>query len=278
MKAVYSFWDQPSSDEHVGYRTRRAMLEGWSLSVAMSNEFYDPVLYIDESGWEKINHLGLPWSDVNFVEFDDMKVHESLWCFPKLWAVRETEPPFVHVDFDVYLHKPLPDFDYMLFQHREEIGGYNYFYRDAVNTVENNEAFSPKPVIWNPNIDYAYNCGVIGCKDREWKNTWTESVIDWVLDDEFSGGLEEGIHDASEEWSSFFFPTLIEQYMAACTEDYLDKKAETLAGGYHNIRENAEEIGYTHLVGTSKRDPENEEIVSNFLKEKYPQLHKEIND
>jgi len=272
MKVIYSYWSDSNTQNHAGYSNEKMMRMGWSLSVLMANEFYEPILWTDKNGWEFIKPLNLPWKDVRIENFYKYDVPAHLWNFSKIIAMIREEPPFIHVDHDVFLHKPLPEFREMLFQNWEHFQNYN-FYKKMVNYVTKNKKFYPLPSSWDKNVQTSLNCGVVGCKSKKFIDLWSDGLLEWISSERFSN-LTGSNHLSGED---HLWPAVIEQYLMACTDKKMGEVSQVLFSDFFpNLQKKLNTKGYTHLLAGSKRKKEIEIKLSNFLKTNYPNQYKRI--
>jgi len=112
MRAVWSFWTMP-------YRARRGFswerdhthLLSWILSVGLAREHFDSIaLHTDNAGAALlVDRLGLDFDHVS-TSLNQLNGHDPDWWMQgKLHTYAEQQEPFVHLDCDVYLFKPLPE-------------------------------------------------------------------------------------------------------------------------------------------------------------------------
>lgn len=265
MTAVFSLWTDVNSNEWAGWDSRKDLLAGWTLAVHRASRHYDCVLYASPEAVEILEPLELPFAEVNAVDFGAMDVPARLWSFSKLYAVQQVEGDVLHVDHDVFLHDPVPDFDGALFQNREDAEGY-HVYADVVPFVDSEEAFAPRPEAWTADYEYAYNCGIIGINDPIWREAWVDPVVEWARSGRFGEGMKG---------EDFFFPVVWEQYTAACAER-IAGGAQVLAGGYYEVRAGANQMGYTHLVSRAKSDDEVLSRLHATVKREFPDRYATI--
>jgi hypothetical protein len=110
MRAVWSFWSKP----FFGFKGRiwrepHHHLLAWGLSLRLARRHYpETALVTDEAGAELlIERLGLSFTHVS-TELERLsEVDIGWWALGKLLAYSLQEQPFVHIDTDVFLWKPL---------------------------------------------------------------------------------------------------------------------------------------------------------------------------
>ncbi len=111
MRAVWSFWSKPFHFEG-GHSWQSPLhhLLAWGLSFRLARkQFPETMLVTDTPGKALlVDTLGLPFTHVS-TELDDFRhCRHSWWSLSKIVAYRAQTVPFIHLDTDVFLWKPLP--------------------------------------------------------------------------------------------------------------------------------------------------------------------------
>lgn len=111
LVATWSFWTPPFRARH---RHRwvddQFHLLSWVLSVQCAAKHYAELRLVTDSDGARllVDGLGLPFTTVDTsLDRLDFCWH-AWWVLGKLRAYRSQDRPFVHLDSDVYLWKPLP--------------------------------------------------------------------------------------------------------------------------------------------------------------------------
>jgi hypothetical protein len=112
MRAVWSFWSKPyfSCKGRIWLAPVHHLL-AWGLSYRLAQRHYpETVLVTDKAGEALLVHsLGLDFTHVS-TELESLHgAAEGWWALGKLVAYGLQDQPFVHLDTDVFLWKPLPD-------------------------------------------------------------------------------------------------------------------------------------------------------------------------
>ena len=111
MKIIQSFWSAGKDVYADGFGWKHPELHfmSWALSCLSLREHYDDVtLYTDSAGYDVlINKLRLPYTRVE-VCFDNLKCLPRYWGYTKILAYARQSEPFVYIDSDIYLPRPLP--------------------------------------------------------------------------------------------------------------------------------------------------------------------------
>jgi hypothetical protein len=111
MRAVWSFWSKPFyAGRGTHWRTPLHHLLAWGLSLRLARAHYpDTVLVTDSPGkLLLVDKLGLSFTHVS-TELDRLRnLDPAWWAVGKLVAYSLQDKPFVHLDTDVFLWRPLP--------------------------------------------------------------------------------------------------------------------------------------------------------------------------
>jgi hypothetical protein len=111
-RAVWSFWSAPYT---MHYKRTWASDEfhrlSWVLSFqTASAHFPRTALVTDTAGAHLlVDELGLTFDEVDTCLDAIPEARNQLWALGKLYAYRQQREPFVHLDSDVYLWKPLSE-------------------------------------------------------------------------------------------------------------------------------------------------------------------------
>lgn len=287
MRAVWSFWSRPHSlFYHRFWHSERAHLLCWVLSVAQAAaHFRETCLVTDSAGARLlVDELGLPFTTVS----DDLErlnqtgADPQWWVLGKLAAYAAQPEPFLHLDADVILWKPLP----------ARLAG-------AAVIAQNPEHFDLTDQTlyradqfirgiadcggWLPDEWQSYAarrrtaalcCGILGGTDIDFLHRYARRATGIILHPRNATAWERiGIRDN----------ILIEQYfLAACLEAEAIRKGPDAAGrvGYlfpssaqAFAPQAAERVGYTHLIGDAKADPEIAARLEGRVRADHPALY-----
>jgi hypothetical protein len=295
MNIVWSFWSQPFFEYYKeSWYSPRHHLMSWILSVKSAQQFYpDIYLHTDVRGKELlVDTLGLEFKKV-FLTLEDIdKKHSRWWALGKLYTYLQQEEPFIHLDSDVYLSKPLSaslTAASLLVQNEEQVkifsksmGWYKPYQLHKILELTKGDF----PEEWKWAIDHdqaiAYNCGIVGGQDVEFIKNYAQKAIDFIENkkNDMSWEIFSKLHGYRHAWLNI----LVEQYyLAACSR----KKNEEMQseGSAFNVRtliddpsipitsEFNNELGYTHLLGENKKDQSIADELENIVKKQYPELY-----
>ncbi|MGD0341296.1 MAG: DUF6734 family protein [Bacteroidales bacterium] len=280
QKAVFSYFNADESfGNRCGFLQYSDFLFTTALAITCAARHFKEVQVISSSwGVDIFKEIGVP-AQFYSNKLDEIKtISPYFWAYGKLLAYCEQKKPFVHIDNDVFLWNPLPDYILnarLCFQSHEpfDVEGYQ-FYKMLMDCWKA-APYRPDAIVKHPVKDYAYNCGICGGNDLSIYKEWKQCSRDYIF--------------AEENQSLFFdnYPELLihqnlfhEQYFLAC----LVKK--------HNMRRNVKVLNnnalminngypmkkprYTHLWGTTKQDDYTMFKVRNSLRTFNPKLYLNI--
>ncbi len=111
MRAVWSYWSKPFREQRGSpWASSTHHLLSWVLSVKVARPHFETtVLVTDNAGARMlVDGLGLMFDHVS-TELESLyNLDARWWVLGKLLAYSIQVEPFVHIDNDVYLWKPLP--------------------------------------------------------------------------------------------------------------------------------------------------------------------------
>ncbi len=267
MRAVWSFWSKPYfSFKGRIWREPQHHLLAWGLSLRLARRHY-PVtaLVTDEAGAELlVERLGLSFTHVS-TELEQLSQADiGWWALGKLLAYSLQDQPFVHIDTDVFLWRPLPPsvaaapvFAQCPEHHSvDEWGGP----RDIEAAFSRHSAALPKEWQWVRSQDgngfREENCGVLGGTCVEFIRYYARLALDLARNPAHAAAWAE-LPDKSG------FNMMLEQFLlAACIQYHRCDPASPFRG----IRishlfptfaeafnpQAAARLGFTHLTGDIK--------------------------
>jgi hypothetical protein len=110
MQAVWSFWTKPYFAERwlCWYSDWHHWL-AWGLSLRAASQHYPNTLLVtdDEGARILVDELKLPFRRVSTALNTLERANPEWWSLGKIEAYRRQHEPFVHIDTDVFLWKPL---------------------------------------------------------------------------------------------------------------------------------------------------------------------------
>jgi hypothetical protein len=270
MNAVWSFWTKPYLHERRSswYRDWHHWL-AWGLSVYTAAQHYpETCLVTDDAGARMlVDRLQLPFRHVSTALNGIASEDPEWWALGKIEAYRRQTEPFIHIDTDVFLWKPLaPEVTSagVFAQCPEPIVRGASWYRPeelerAVGYPET--GWIPKEWLWYDRVasPAAACCGIFGGTRIDFIRHYSRVALRLVTDPRNRPGL---YHYRGKVGQMI----LIEQYLlSACLEYHRRRRRsrfpgveiryvfDTVEDGYR--RDSAAAAGFTHLAGGAKRHP-----------------------
>ena len=290
LRAVWSLWTKPlTQSRRTGWINQKYHMLSWLLSFETARRFYPETHLVtdDEGARLLVDGLGLEFEHVS-TKLNALAHHDAdWWALGKLYAYREQEAPFVHLDADVFLWRPLP----------ERVAAAGVF-------AQNPEPFRPGTSTYQPELlEHALTahahgwlpeewlwfrrarhdrqrgdcCGVIGGTHTDFIRHYAETALRLVNDP----ANRRGWSRVENKVDSML---LIEQYMlAACVEYHVTEPASPFAGLrlaylFNSVAEayepgSASRLGYTHLIGHAKQDAAVADRLERRVRQDYPEQY-----
>ncbi|MDQ6775605.1 MAG: hypothetical protein M3071_05140 [Actinomycetota bacterium] len=273
MRAVWSYWSRPYAEAQ-GWQWREPLHHflAWGLSFELARRHFPETALVTDSAGKAllVDQLGLPFDHVS-TELDGLDgADPGLWALGKLLAFSVQEAPFVHLDTDVFLWRPLPirlTTAPVLGQHPE-----NFHVADewsGARVIE--DAFTDAGIrvrvpaewewarsLWGRTLNQV-NCGIVGGTNIDFIRYYARLALDLVLNRRHAAAWKQ-IPD--KRWLN----TVIEQFtLAACAEFHRFAPESPFRGVHVRYlfpsteaafdRRYAERCGFTHLLAEAKGDP-----------------------
>lgn len=272
MRAVWSFWTKPFR-AYKGriWREPQHHLLAWALSLKLArNHFPETQLVTDTPGKAMlVDELGLEFDEVS-IDLDRLlDVDPGWWALGKLVAYSVQDRPFVHLDTDVFLWKALPPwltsapvFAQCPEQHPLENAWCGP--RHIEWLFERHQLSLPVEWQWassrNTHWFREENCGILGANHLDFIRYYARAAIRLVNDPAHRLAWAE-LADKTD------FNMVVEQFLLGACLDYhrIDPKSPYRSTSIrylfpswseaHNPHA-ASRVGYTHLLGDAKSDPQ----------------------
>ena len=290
MRAVWSFWPRPyHADCHWLWVSERHHLLAWILSVETARQHYpETILYTDSAGARLlVDALELPFRQVS-TTLDALADSDAAWWnLGKLHAYRDQEQPFLHIDSDVFLWRPLPRelaAGAVIVQNPEEFAfdGCSWYQPGPMATVLRAAGgWLPEEWTWYAarRVGTALCCGILGGSRVDFLRHYAELAIRVMEHPANRTALstEEKVEHA----------VLVEQYLlAACLAFHAARPASPFNGVQPRYLfptadasrdpEAARRAGYTHLIGAAKADPMLARRLEARVERDYPQQYERV--
>lgn len=267
MKAVYSFWSTRGDilKESRHYIDIETCLYSWIISTNKAKEQFGKVeLITDSISAKSFELMNLPIDKIS-TELDSLsKYNKELWSLGKIKAYQMQDEPFIHIDEDVFLFKPLPE-DLLkfqiLFQSFEPLNIYisSKFYNFYNWQIQSLKRFGVITESFGL-TDYAVNCGIYLCNNLEYNQEYCKESFELV---------DKNLNFWKKNKRTQHYCVIFEQYIAACVARRLNIPINVLSQNYDDI-DNFKRLGYVHLWG-QKKSQHIKESVKKRVEKDYPQ-------
>ncbi len=253
-----------------GYRawhSDTANLLGWALSVTLARRHFTGTRLVTDGPGARllVDGLGLAFDEVT-TDLDRLGACDPHWWVTgKLAAYAGQTEPFVHIDSDVFLWRPLPPevLDAgVLFQNPEYFvpgAPESYYEPQVAEAYLMAGGWLPDEWLWwraAGAVQWAACCGIVGGHDvallRRYARTALATLLHARNRDPLRRLAAHGIHHN----------VLFEQYLLAA---FLERNAANLRGPVRFLFDDqasafdpdaGERTGFTHLMGTAKQAPD----------------------
>jgi len=272
MRAVWSFWSKPyAGQKGRTWREPRHHLLAWGLSLRLAREHYpDTMLVTDSEGKALlVDRLGLDFAEVS-TELDRLRgVDPGWWALGKLVAYSLQDRPFVHLDTDVFLWRPLPPQlrsapVFAQCPERHAFGQGRCDPRQIELLFESHGLSAPVEWEWAISRETGWfrqeNCGIVGGNRVDFLRYYADTALRMVTDPVHAAAWSEVPHKDE-------FNNLIEQFWLGACLDYHRHHPQSPFRGI-TVRylfptmdeafnpQAAAQAGFTHLLFDSKAHPE----------------------
>lgn len=218
----------------------------YSLSILYAHLWYDDLeVYCDERAYEVLKVLPVKVTKMNFQD------NPILWMDSKLKVIELQKRPFIHIDGDVFLQKPLPEFHSFqgdIIVERIEIEeAFGPHYKEQIDFLTN--YYDEVLRHWNPSLNYSLNCGTIGFNNMALKD-------DYIKEYKLAKSIFKEISSDYQYLKDKGYEpcVVLEQYNLNCFLNYRGIKPQMILSE-PTLNQNkvfAERLGYCHLYGMSK--------------------------
>jgi len=216
MKVIQTFWLKPFFEtkrekglhQACGWCNPMSYYMSHALSCLSLREYYDQVeLYTDPAGKKLlIDDLQLPYTAVHLLpkELDGYPV--ELWALGKIYAYRDQQDPFLHVDNDVYVWQRFPEAI-----EQAQIVAQNYEQGIAFNRANvldvMSKAVNVPPYMRSMKTADEANVGIIGGRDVAFFQHYADEALRFV---------RGNMHILGRLRYPYYFNTIFEQYLFTC--------------------------------------------------------------
>jgi hypothetical protein len=270
VRAVWSYWSKPfATRTSWPWREPVHHLLAWGLSLRLARSHYpDTVLVTDTPGRALlVDELGLTFGSVCTALDELTGADPAFWMLGKLLAYSLQDEPFVHLDTDVFLWRPLPPWlvaSPVFAQHRDD-----YSVTDGCGPRVIEEAFAshglalPAEWQWFRSLSarsyHEANCGVLGGTNPGLLREYARLALD-LARNPANAGAWATVPDLVS-----LNPTVEQFVLSACVDYHRFSPGSDYRGSHIRYlfpsaahawdADYARRVGYTHLVGPAKQHP-----------------------
>ncbi|MGF1671452.1 MAG: DUF6734 family protein [Balneolaceae bacterium] len=280
---VQSFWSKPAIGKRRyrmdgGWLNKKYHYLSWAYSCLQLVKFYGEVeLVTDEPGKRLlIDELKLPYTTVKTILENLDNYHPGLWALGKILAYQIQDTPFLHIDSDIFIWKPLPYYRVsapVVMQSEEK---YSHLFKDIADQIDQKFSFLPdkhKALIRSQNYVTNYNAGVIGGFDLDFFRHYTLEIFDFV-DSSFSEFPKDDISIMNVIYEQFFIYALTrKRQMEVVFIFNRDSMSEIYKN--QNFRRFRNEYAYLH-VHDFKKNRVICELLERWMRSEHPSYYYRI--
>lgn len=288
MRAVWTLWSAPfRAHYHRLWYSPRHHLFSWVLSVIEAGRHY-PETCLSTDSWGAhvlVDLLRLPFRrvDLHLDELDGPATDTGWWVLGKLTTYASQRTPFLHLDNDVFLWKPLPQklTAAPLFAQNPEVFYFEdqslYRLEPFMRGIERFGGWVPPEWRWYAGRrgSQALCCGILGGHDVRFVRHFANRAIEVIRHpDNQAVWPTLGVRDN----------ILVEQYfLSACVHYRIDQRDQDRARPAVEYLfpsptvafdpEAAARLGYTHLIGDAKSNASISARLEDRVRREHPRLY-----
>jgi len=283
MRIIQSLWSAGHStllDFNAGWFSPEYHVMSWALSCHQLNCFYEnTTLYADSvSARLLIDSLQLPYSNV-VSTLDELNHYDAgLWALPKIYAYKQQETPFLHVDGDVFIWKAFdPNLlkGEMIAQNKEAATNY---YENIMMSLESSLTYFPPEITDSrkeENLIYAYNAGIFGGTNIPFFKEYTSKAFAFV-NNNISNLDKINVTNFNIFFEQYLFYCLVKKHNSKVSLLYDEVFDDFGYKGFGNFIDVPHDRQYIHLLGTFKRNPTVCDQMAARLRQDYPSTYYRI--
>jgi hypothetical protein len=266
-------------------------LLAWILSVqSVSAHYADTTLVTDDAGADLlVGSLGLRFKEVSTSLNSLRDANPGWWVHGKLAAYRLQTRPFVHLDNDVFLWRPLPESlssAPVFGQNPESFADDASWYRPQFvdGLIRNVGGWVPEEWRWYTaqKKTEAICCGIVGGTDSAFLAHYANVAIAMI---------EHPANQLAWGWMGDVIGDniLVEQYLlAACIEyhrqpgrhQFRTAEVSYLFESWNEAfdEQAATQVGYTHLIGAAKANRHLMRRLERRVRRDFPRLYERVDE
>jgi hypothetical protein len=276
-RAVFSYFNPDESfSNKAGFKNYSDFLYSMTLATYLAMRHFEDVQIVTSSwGVKVLKAVGIPATQYTS-ELDSIKgISKWFWAYGKLVAYTKQTEPFVHIDNDVFLWKPLPQriLDAELcFQSKEIMNVPNYKWYDVLRPSWDHAKVRPQIIVDNEVTDFAYNCGICGGHNLSFFKEWIKCSSEYIFAPENQSIFFENFKNVLMHQNLFH-----EQYFAASLikAHQMRDQVQVISDDATDLVKNTDN-GYSHLWGGIKKQDRVGQLVKARLSRECPELYNKV--
>lgn len=281
IQTLFISKDQNLFEDSFGWVSPLYHLISWGLSaMTLKKALGNLTLYTNSYGKEiLIDLLHLPYDNV-VLSFEGWELpHKELWALSKIYTYSLQTEPFIHIDGDIYLFKPMPaEFEtaHLIAQNIEEFTDYYY---SVMKPINRKFTYLPKYVMGDFSKQeslHAVNAGILGGNDISFFKKYTTEATKYVESNiAFLKTLDANRFNVFFEQHLFY--NMAQDYNIDISYLLSQKYHDNAYLGldlFHEIPSG--KSWYFHLLGNYKRDLHTCQQMAKALNALYPKVYSRI--
>ncbi len=293
MNIVQSFWSLPSLSNQIkdeeynrfcgGWLNEKYHAIGWAYSLLLLKKYHPgdkKILYTDNTGFDwLVNKIGLEYNEVHN-ELDVMNKYSSiLWAIAKIYTYSRQEEPFLHVDGDIFIWKPI---DKNLLSQKLIVQNFELGHQLYKQLVEEGEKIFSNIPDFIQGIDsskdiVSINAGILGGNDIPFIKQYCKVVFDFI-------DANHDIITRSRSLGSFnmYFEQLFFAQLAIANNKSANSIGSLLKdneGQLYNLTRFGivpQSRNYIHMIGQSKAMPFFVSHMEQRFRFEFPKMYQHI--
>jgi hypothetical protein len=253
-RAVFSYFNaEESFTNKAGFNSFSDFLYTMALATDLAGRHFKEVEIVTNSwGQMVLKFAGIQATEYSTALNSIKGISRWFWAYGKLVAYTQQTKPFVHLDNDVFLWRPLPDRilnAQLCFQSKETMSMPIYNWYNVLRPCWDKAAIQPQPIKNNSVTDFVYNCGICGGHDLEFFKEWICCSGEYILSPENQYVLFEEFRNMLMHQNLWH-----EQYFGSALVKAQNKRGvvELLTDDISAQSWTANNKTYTHLWGATK--------------------------
>lgn len=176
MKVIFSYWQ---SNNHFFCDIEIAK----TANLLAQKQGYKTCLYTDEIGYLLLKN-SVPYDEIKLFDKDLLSnFNTSIWSLGKILAMRETNEPFIHLDFDLFLFNSIEKYiqsDFFSLNFEPWVSSLNFF----KNSVKEIYYLFPDKNQLNINSYDSYNFAIAGGYNYNKINLVCDQIINLAINNQ----------------------------------------------------------------------------------------------